>query len=148
MGTYRAPLEDMNFIIDELLDVEGTLGALPAYADLGVGADLTTALLDEGAKLAGDVLAPLRRAGDDQPAMCRDGKVIATPGYEDGLRQMAAGGWIGIAAAPEHGGQGLPELYNTATHEMWNGANMAFALAPLLNSSAALAIAAHGSDEQ
>lgn len=148
MGTYRAPLADMCFIIDELLDAEGVLGTLPAFADYGVGPDLTTALLDEAAKLAGEVLAPLRPVGDEHPATCSDGKVIASPGFEDGLRQMAAGGWIGIASDVNYGGQGLPELYNTATHEMWNGANIAFALAPLLSSSAALAIAAHGSEEQ
>ena len=61
MDSYRAPIEDMAFLINELLDAEGTLGALPAYADHGVGADLTTALLDEGARLAGEVLTPLRR---------------------------------------------------------------------------------------
>ncbi|MCB1677144.1 MAG: acyl-CoA dehydrogenase [Halioglobus sp.] len=148
MGTYRAPLEDMRFLIDELLDAQGQLGSLPAFAELGVGPDLTTALLDEAARLAGDVLAPLRRVGDEQPATCADGRVTLSPGYADALRQMGAGGWVGIAAAGEFGGQGLPELYSTATHEMWNGANLAFALAPMLSSGAALAIAAHGSPEQ
>jgi alkylation response protein AidB-like acyl-CoA dehydrogenase len=148
MGTYRAPLEDMGFIIDELLDAGSTLGTLPAYADFGVGPDLTTALLDEGAKLAGDVLAPLRRVGDEHPATCKDGKVTISPGYGDALQQFSAGGWIGIAADANYGGQGLPELFSTACHEMWNSANIALALAPLLSSSAALAIAAHGSDEQ
>ena len=148
MGSYRAPLEDMSFIIDELLDAQGALGALPAYAEHGVGPELTTALLDEASKLAGDVLAPLRRVGDEQPATCKDGKVTVSPGYDGALQQMAAGGWVGIAADADYGGQGLPELYSTAAHEMWNGANIALALAPLLSSSAALAIAAHGSDEQ
>jgi len=148
MDTYRAPLADMTFIIDELLDAQGTLGELPAYADFGVGPDLTTALLDEAAKLAGDVLSPLRRVGDEHPATCSDGKVDIPPGYGDALHQMAAGGWIGIAADANYGGQGLPELYSTATHEMWNSANIALALAPLLSSGAALAIAAHGSEEQ
>ena len=63
MGTYRAPLEDMKFLVDEVLTVEQSLGSLPAYADYGVGPDLTTALLDEAARLAGEVLAPLRRVG-------------------------------------------------------------------------------------
>jgi alkylation response protein AidB-like acyl-CoA dehydrogenase len=148
MGTYRAPLEDMCFIIDELLDAEGTLGSLPLYAEYGVGPDLTTALLDEGAKLAGEVLAPLRRVGDEHPATCSDGKITVSPGYDDAIRQFAAGGWVGIAADINYGGQGLPELYSTAGHEMWNSANIALALAPLLSSSAALAIAAHGSEEQ
>jgi alkylation response protein AidB-like acyl-CoA dehydrogenase len=138
----------MCFIIDELLDAEGTLGSLPLYAEYGVGPDLTTALLDEGAKLAGEVLAPLRRVGDEHPATCSDGKITVSPGYDDAIRQFAAGGWVGIAADINYGGQGLPELYSTAGHEMWNSANIALALAPLLSSSAALAIAAHGSEEQ
>jgi alkylation response protein AidB-like acyl-CoA dehydrogenase len=148
MGSYRAPAEDMSFIIDELLDARETLGALPAYEDHGVGPELTTALLDEGAKLAGDVLAPLRRVGDEHPSTCSDGKVNVSPGFEDALKQFAAGGWVGIAADVNYGGQGLPELYSTAGHEMWNGANIAFAVAPLLSSGAAMAIAAHGSEEQ
>ena len=75
MDSYRAPLEDMTFIIDELLEAEGALGSLPQFADCGVGPELTTALLDEAAKLAGDVLTPLRQVGDEHPATCSDGKV-------------------------------------------------------------------------
>ncbi|HAN26575.1 MAG TPA: acyl-CoA dehydrogenase, partial [Haliea salexigens] len=75
MSSYRAPIEDMTFLIDELLDVGQVLGALPAFEDLGVGAELSTALLDEGARLAGDVLAPLRRVGDEHPATCADGAI-------------------------------------------------------------------------
>jgi len=148
MGIYRAPLADMSFIIDELLDAGGVLGSLADFADYGVGPDLTTALLDEAAKLAGDVLAPLRRVGDEHPATCSEGVVTVSPGYDDALRQFAAGGWVGISASVDHGGQGLPELYGTATHEMWNSANLALALAPLLSGGAALAIAAHGDEQQ
>ena len=147
MDNYRAPVEDMQFLIDEVLDAENRLGSLPCYAEAGVGPDLTTALLDEAAKLANDVVAPLRRTGDLNPAQCEHGKVICSPGHEDALVQLGQGGWTGIAAPVEMGGQGLPELYGTAASEMWNGANMAFALAPFLSSGAALAIAAHGSDE-
>jgi alkylation response protein AidB-like acyl-CoA dehydrogenase len=148
MDTYRAPMEDMGFVIDELLDAAGTLGELPVYAEHGIGPELTTALLDEGARLAGEVLAPLRRVGDQHPATCADGKVSISPGFAEAIARFAAGGWVGISAASEHGGQGLPELYSTAGHEMWNSANLAIALAPLLSSSAALAIAAHGSEQQ
>ena len=143
---YNAPIDDMQFLIDDVLDVEQTLGQLPRFSDMGVGADLSTALLDEGRKFAADVLAPLRRVGDMHPATCKNGKVSISPGYADALRQMGAGGWVGIAADVQHGGQGLPELYGTAACEMWNGADMAFALAPFLSSGAALAISAHGSD--
>ena len=148
MTTYRAPIEDMTFLIEELLDVGGTLGELPAFAELGLGSELTSALLDEGAKLAGGVLAPLRRVGDQQPATCADGAITLTPGYGDALQQLGAGGWMGISSDPEYGGQGLPELYATAACEMWNSANLAFGLAPMLSSGAALAIHAHGTEEQ
>jgi len=148
MSNYRAPIEDMTFLIEELLDVGGTLGALPAFAELGLGPELTSALLDEGAKLAGGVLAPLRRLGDQQPATCADGAITLTPGYGDALQQLGAGGWMGISSDPEYGGQGLPELYATAACEMWNSANLAFGLAPMLSSGAALAIHAHGTEEQ
>ncbi|KAA1194470.1 acyl-CoA dehydrogenase [Pseudohalioglobus sediminis] len=148
MDTYRAPVEDMRFLIDEVLEAENVLGSLPDFAELGVGPDLTVALLDEAAKLAGDALAPLRRVGDEQPATCEAGAVTCSPGHEDALNQMGAGGWIGISSDPNYGGQGLPEIYSTVGHEMWNGANMALALAPMLSSGAALAIHAHGTEEQ
>lgn len=144
---YRAPLEDMQFLIDEVLDAESMLGQLPRFAEHGVGTDLTGALLEEGGKLAADVLSPLRRQADMHPATCVDGAVSITPGYAEALQQLAAGGWFGVAADTEFGGLGLPELYNTASAEMWNSADMAFALAPFLSSGAALAIAAHGSEE-
>ncbi|WOJ94932.1 acyl-CoA dehydrogenase [Congregibacter variabilis] len=144
---YRAPLEDMRFVIDEVLCIGETLGSLPRFEELGVGEDLTAALLDEGGKLAGEVLAPLRRGADMQPARCEDQKVVISPGYADAIRQLAQGGWFGISADADFGGQGLPELYGTAASEMWNGADMAFALAPILSSGAALAIASHATDE-
>lgn len=148
MGNYRAPVEDMAFVIDELCEVESALNDVEVFVELGVGSELTAALLDESAKLSAEVLAPLRRVGDEQPATCADGKVTASPGYEDAFRQLSAGGWVGISAPQEFGGQGLPELYTTAACEMWNAANMAFALAPILSIGAALAIFAHGSEEQ
>ncbi len=148
MTSYRAPVEDMAFLIDEVLEAESALSGVAGMEEMGVGPDLTSALLDEAAKLAGEVLAPLRREGDLQPVTCSDGKITVTPGFDDALQQMAAGGWIGISADANYGGQGLPEVYATAGHEMWNGSNMALALAPMLSSGAALAIAAHGSEAQ
>lgn len=148
MSHYQAPLDDMVFLVDEVLAAAETLGHLPRFADLGVGPELTAAVLGEGARFASDVLSPLRRVGDQQPARCENGVVTLSPGYAEALRQLAAGGWFGIACSADHGGQGLPELYGTAACEMWNAADMAFALAPFLSSGAALAIESHGSDAQ
>ena len=148
MDTYRAPVEDMSFLINEVLDAENVLGTLPDFAEFGVGPELTSALLDEAAKLAGEELAPLRRVGDQQPATCVDGVVTTSPGYDAALQQLGAGGWIGISSDPNYGGQGLPEIYSTVGQEMWNAADMAVALATMLNSGATLAIHAHGTEEQ
>lgn len=148
MANYRAPLDDMSFLIDEVLDAGTQLGQLPAFAELGVGSELTSALLSEAAKLAGDVFSPLRRVADQQPASCSDGKVSITPGYAEALQQLGQGGWLGITADSAYQGLGLPELYGTAASEMWNSADMALALAPILSSGAALTIAAHGTEEQ
>lgn len=143
---YRAPVEDMCFVIDEVLCIEERLGSLSRFEELEVGAELTSALLDEAAKLAADVVSPLRRVGDMNPARCENQRVIISPGYAEALHQLAAGGWFGVSADAQYGGQSLPEIYSTAASEMWNGADMAFALAPFLSSGAALAIAAHGSE--
>ncbi|MDG2460082.1 MAG: acyl-CoA dehydrogenase family protein [Luminiphilus sp.] len=143
---YTAPTDDMQFLIDDVLDGGTVLGELPRYAELGLGAELTTALLDEAAKFASDVVAPLRRVGDAQPARCSDGAVTIPPGYGEAIRQLGAGGWVGISAPQDQGGQGLPELFGTAACEMWNSADMAFALEPFLSAGAALAISAHASE--
>ncbi len=148
MADYRAPLDDMTFLVDELLEAGDRLGSLPCYAEFGVGPELTSALLDEGAKLAGEVISPLRRSGDTEPATCQDGKVTISPGYGDALKQLGEGGWLGISTDPNYGGQGLPELYATAAFEMWNSADMALALMPMLSVGAGMAIAAHASEEQ
>lgn len=143
---YKAPLDDMQFLIDDVCQAGARLGDLPRFEGLEVGTDLTTALLEEASKLATDVVAPLRRVGDQQPARCADGAVTIPPGYGDAIRALGDGGWVGISADSGFGGQGLPELYGTAACEMWNSADMAFALEPFLSSGAALAISAHGSD--
>ncbi len=148
MSMYTAPEQEMAFVIDELACAGATVGSLDAYAECGVGPELTTAVLSEAGKLAGEVLAPLRTVGDEQPAVCKDKKIVLPPGFAEAWSKMAEGGWQGIAVPPEHGGQGLPEIYGSAAFEMWSASNMAFGLGPLLTAGAALAIGAHGTSEQ
>jgi alkylation response protein AidB-like acyl-CoA dehydrogenase len=137
----------MQFVIDELCNIGEELGPLEVFAECGVGEDLTTALLDESARINNEVIAPLRRVGDEHHSLCKDGAVSLPPGYADALQQLAAGGWLGISAPVEYGGQGLPEIYTTAACEMWSSADMALGLAPILSIGSALAIATHASDE-
>jgi len=127
---YTAPTDDMQFLIDDVLDVGSRAGRAAPLRGSRAGPELTTAVLDEAAKFAADVVSPLRRVGDAHPARCSDSEVTIPPGYGDAIRQLGAGGWVGISAPQDQGGQGLPELFGTAACEMWNSADMAFALEP------------------
>ena len=146
MTVYAAPLRDMKFVIKELAGLE-EVAALPDYQDLGV-TDVADAILEEAGKFAAEVLAPLNWTGDQDGARLENGQVIATPGFADAYRQFAEGGWNGLGAPAELGGQGLPEIINTPTYEMWNAANMSFALAPLLCAGASECLKHHGTEEQ
>jgi alkylation response protein AidB-like acyl-CoA dehydrogenase len=130
-----------------LTDVVG-LGKLPEHPELGkLDGEMVGSILEPAAQLAADVLAPLNVGGDRTPAKLSDGKVTTSPGFKEAYLQYCAGGWNSVVFDPAHGGQGLPWLVAFAVQEMWQGANMAFGLCPLLNQGAVEAIEAHGSDE-
>ncbi|MFM0339957.1 acyl-CoA dehydrogenase C-terminal domain-containing protein [Paraburkholderia fungorum] len=144
MSTYIAPLRDMRFVMTELAEL-GELCSLPGYEE--ATPELAEAVLEEAARLATEVLAPLNKPGDEQGARLTPDGVVAADGFSAAYRQFVAGGWSGLSGDPEFGGQGLPELLQAATVEMWNSSNMAFALCPLLTAGATEALRQHGSDE-
>lgn len=142
--TYVPPTQDMMFV---LTDVVG-LSSLPEHPAFGtLDADVVASILEPASQLAADVLAPLNVSGDKNPAKLSDGKVTTSPGFKDAYKQYCEGGWNSVVFDPAHGGQGLPWLVAFAVQEMWQGANMAFGLCPLLNQGAVEAIEAHGSEE-
>jgi acyl-CoA dehydrogenase len=147
MTTYSAPTRDMQFVINDLAGL-AEIAALPAFTEQEISPDLVEAVLSEAAKLATEVLAPLNKIGDLQGARIGPQGVIPADGFAEAYRQFVEGGWNGLGCPAEFGGQGLPELINTATQEMWNSANMSFALCPLLNAGAIEAISHVGSAEQ
>ena len=126
MPDYYAPTRDMLFVINELAGLD-EVAALPDFEEQGVSSDLAEAILDEAGKFASEVLAPLNWEGDQQGARLENGQVISSPGFADAYKQYTESGWNSVAAPVDFGGQGLPELLNTPTHEMWNSANMSFA---------------------
>ncbi|GJH26321.1 acyl-CoA dehydrogenase [Caballeronia novacaledonica] len=144
MSTYIAPVRDMRFVMTELADLNA-LSSLPGFEE--ATPELADAVLEEAARFATEVLAPLNTTGDAQGARLTDGGVIAADGFAQAYRQFAEGGWTGLGGDPEFGGQGLPELLHAAAVEMWNSSNMAFALCPLLNAGATEALRHHGSDD-
>jgi acyl-CoA dehydrogenase len=135
--TYQAPLRDMQFILDHLVDFDAVM-ALPGCEE--VTPDLAAAVLNEAAKFAAGVLAPLDRAGDLQGCRLEDGRVRTPDGWDAAYRQFIEGGWGGLGMAAEHGGQGLPKVLATPVGEMWHAANLSFSLLPPLNASASEAL--------
>src|SRR5690625_2339870 len=135
----------MRFVITELVDFNA-LTELPGFGDISV--DDVDAILTEAQRFSSQVLAPLNVPGDTEGARWNDGEVEVPAGFSDAYRQFVEGGWNGVASDPEFGGMGLPAVLAAATQEMWQAANMAWALCPLLTAGAVQALTLHGSDEQ
>ena len=146
MSTYKAPVDDVMFLLRDVLNIE-QYGNLPGFAD--ASPELVEAILVEGARVCEEVLQPLNASGDQEG--CRraeDGSVATPKGFREAYAEFAAGGWMGLAASPEYGGQGLPHTVAAAINEFSSSANMAFAMYPGLTMGAAAALYVHGSDEQ
>ena len=144
MQIYRAPLRDMRFVLNELLDV-GTLAALPGYGE--ATPDVIDAAIEEGAKLCENTLLPLNRPADEEGCHYENAAVRTPRGYKEAYRRFVEAGWSGVAVAPEYGGQGLPELVSVAFDEMVCATNLAFGVYPLLSKGAAALIEAHAADD-
>ncbi len=145
MTDYAAPLADMRFALTEIAGLP-EIASLPGLEQ--ASADLVDAVLEEAAKLAGGVIAPLNRIGDKQASRLENGVVRTPAGFKEAYAKYVEGGWNALPFEAEHGGQGLPLALATAVLEMWNSANMGFALCPLLNVGAVEALTAHGTEEQ
>ena len=143
--TYRAPVKDMLFDMEELAGLQA-LTEIPAFADFGL--DTAQAVLEECAKLNENVIAPLNWEGDKNPSWFKDGQVFTTPGFKEAFRQFAEGGWQGLQHPTEFGGQGLPKTIGAACGEMYNSASISFALCPLLTDGAIEALLTAGTDAQ
>ncbi|MEO0992604.1 MAG: acyl-CoA dehydrogenase [Pseudomonadota bacterium] len=136
---YRVPVDEMAFCADSV--GQGQLGETELFAE--AGAETRTAILDEAARMAEDVLAPLNQAGDRTPTRLENGIVRTSPGYTDGYRAIAEGGWVGLAAGPEHGGMGLPQSYAVMVNEMLASSCLSLSLCPLMSQGQIEALEAH-----
>ncbi|MFK7836390.1 MAG: acyl-CoA dehydrogenase [Sulfitobacter sp.] len=141
---YQAAVNEFTFMIDHLLDADA-LRQTPRFAD--ASADMTAAILSEAGKLCDEVVAPLQRPGDLHPARLENGVVRSSPGFAEGFKAIAEGGWIGMAADPAQGGMGLPMILTFAVNEMMSGACMSLQLAHLMSQGQIEALEHHASDE-
>ena len=145
MSTYSAPINDMQFVVKELVGLE-QISALPGCEE--ATPDLVDAVIEEAGKFATGVLDPLNWPGDQHGAVLNDHVVTPAPGFAEAYSKFCEAGWGALANEPQWGGQGLPHLVSTLTSEMWNAACMSFALCPMLTTGAVQAIKRHGTSEQ
>jgi alkylation response protein AidB-like acyl-CoA dehydrogenase len=145
MTAYAAPLTEMRFVLDEIADL-AAVARLPGYEE--ATPDLADAILEEAGKLAAEVLAPLNQSGDREGATFENGVVRTATGFREAYHRYVESGWNALPFDPDYGGQGLPWTLATAIQEMWNSANLGFALCPMLTQGAVELLQAHGSDAQ
>lgn len=145
MTAYTPPLRDMEFVLAELAGLD-EVAALPGYEE--ASPELVHSVLEEAGRIATEVLAPINQQGDRQGAKLVDGTVRTPEGWDKAYGTLIEGTWIGLPFAAEWGGMGLPGLVNAAVSEMWQAANMAFTLCPMLTQGAVNAILECGSAEQ
>ena len=144
MPHYNAPTKDMQYVLNDVLDVKNS--SIPGYADLD--ADFLSAILEEAGKITSQVLAPLNAVGDQEGCHFENGVIRTPAGFKDAFEHVKEGGWTGIDCDPEFGGQGLPYLVGTAVGEMFASSNMAFGMYQGLTHGAYSAIHAHGTEAQ
>jgi alkylation response protein AidB-like acyl-CoA dehydrogenase len=143
--SYQPPLQDIHFILHEVLKAPAHSQALPAFAE--VDTDLMRQVLDEAGKFVGEVIAPLNRTGDEVGCQFTQGQVTTPPGFKAAYQAFWQAGWPALACAPEDGGQGLPGVLEAVLYEMLSAANHGWTMAPGLLHGAYECIEHHASDE-
>ncbi|MBK3775559.1 acyl-CoA dehydrogenase [Azospirillum brasilense] len=143
MPIYKAPLEDVRFVLDEIVGA-GKLAELPGYED--ATPDLIAQVLEEGAKLCEEVLFPLNQSGDGEGCTFENGVVRTPKGFKEAYATYIEAGWQGLSCDPAYGGQGLPKLVNTMLEEFICSANLSFGMYPGLSLGAYNALSMYGSD--
>ncbi len=143
MPQYKAPLQDMRFLLHEVFQAEEFLSPMAGTQELST--ELMDAILEEAAKIAEEVLSPINQSGDRLGCKFDNGKVKTPEGFRKAYKTFAEGGWSSLTGDPEFGGQGMPKSLSVLFEEMLFGANASFALYPILTNGSALALNLHGS---
>ncbi|MGH6842661.1 MAG: acyl-CoA dehydrogenase family protein, partial [Methylocella sp.] len=146
MPSYKAPVEEVLFLLRDVFPIQ-RYNNLPGFAE--ATPDIVEAIVSEAAKLCEATLQPLNQTGDREGcARGKDGSVATPRGFKQAYRAFVEGGWVGLAADPEYGGQGLPYTLTAIVNEFASSANMAFAMYPGLSQGAFAALLTHGTDAQ
>ncbi|WP_027857245.1 acyl-CoA dehydrogenase C-terminal domain-containing protein [Marinobacterium jannaschii] len=146
MPEYKAPLRDMNFVLNEMLAMDKHYQSLPGCEE--ATPDMVSAIVEEGAKFSERVLAPLNQVGDQQGCQLTEEGVKTPDGFREAYQQFVEGGWPSLAHDTEWGGQGLPESLGIVINELVGTANWAWSMYPGLSHGAMNTIEAHGTEDQ
>ena len=142
---YKAPLEEMNFLLNDVYKIQDSIGNIEAFADFD--SELYSAILEEAAKFAENVLFPINRNGDEEGCTFADGKVTTPKGFKEAYIEFCKSGWQSTSGDPVYGGQGLPKTLHVLVEEMIYSANTSFCLYSSLTMGAYQAIHAHANDQ-
>ena len=145
MPTYRAPRQDIDFLLNDVFQADQLFSSMPGTQDASV--DLTSAIVDEAAKIAEGLLAPINQSGDQEGCRYDDGVVTTPKGFQQAYNAYAEGGWAGLTGETAYGGQGMPKTLSALIEEMSFAANSSFALFTILTTGATLTLSQHGSEE-
>jgi len=145
MPTYRAPRQDIDFLLNDVFQADQLFSSMPGTQDASV--DLTSAIVDEAAKIAEGLLAPINQSGDQEGCRYDDGVVTTPKGFQQAYSAYAEGGWAGLTGETAYGGQGMPKTLSALIEEMSFAANSSFALFTILTTGATLTLSQHGSEE-
>jgi alkylation response protein AidB-like acyl-CoA dehydrogenase len=142
MPEYKAPVRDISFVMNEVLESEKVYQGLSGYEE--ATEDLMNAIVEEGAKFAENVLAPLNQSGDEEGCQWSEDGVKTPEGFADAYRQYVENGWPALAAPVEAGGQGMPNLLGIVINELAGTANWSWLMYPGLSHGAVKTIEEHG----
>ena len=145
MPSYKAPTDELDFVLFELFDAESLWSSMAPFA--GVNRELARAILEAAAKLAEQEFFPLNQTGDAEGPRWDDGHVHTPPGFRQAYEAFTRGGWLGIAGEQEYGGQGMPKMLTVAWEEMFYAANTGLFLYTTLTAGACILLAAHASED-
>lgn len=143
--TYKAPIRDMQFAMNELLDYTAHYQTIPEGEN--ATPDMVNAILEEAAKFTENVAAPLNHSGDEEGCHFDNGKITTPKGFKEAYNQYVENGWPSLAAPEAYGGQGLPQSLGQVVYEMHATSNHAFSMYASLTAGAIKTIQAHASDE-
>ena len=145
MATYKAPLRDIRFLLNNVFAAEQLFASMPDTAE--ITDDLIAAIVEEAGKIAEGLLAPINSSGDAEGCHFEKGTVTTPKGFKQAYKAFADGGWPSLTGDVNYGGQGMPKMLSAVIEEMLFAANSSFALYTILNTGATLTLSQHGSDE-